>query len=63
MGNESDTFRLAMSVDGTGDWRLTLPVEATLADLHAVSPLIVEAQRFLAPTISPEAPPPCPLSA
>lgn len=64
MGNDADTYGVEMNTDGSGEWCITLPVNVTLHDLYALSPVIREARKFLKPTVDDGGGlPPCPLVA
>lgn len=48
-GNRS--FHATIDTDGSGEWRVALPADATLEDLEALAPVIDATRKFLAPTV------------
>lgn len=48
---ERNQWRASCSTDGSGDWQVTLPADASFEDLEALAPVIDEIRAFLAPTV------------
>lgn len=47
----AETWVAEFNTDGTGNWQVVLPAEATFEDLEALAPVIDSVKDFLLPTV------------